>query len=189
MPSDALQLAVVLAGTGAGAVIDLRTRRVPNGLTLALASAGVALAALGLGRVGVAAALAGGLLGLALMLPGHLFGATGGGDVKLFAASGMLLGPADTLWAFAFTTIAGGALALVAAAYRGRVWLTLQKTFRLVFPVRLKPDTTYSNSCWNSYVVSGFSRTVHEIEHPQAGNRFAYAPAIAIGAIAAAVFA
>ena len=28
------------------------------------------------------------------MLPGHLFGATGAGDVKLFAAAGALIGPA-----------------------------------------------------------------------------------------------
>ena len=200
LPSNALALAVLLAGTGAGAAIDLRTHRVPNALTLTLAGAGLALAAAGLGRVGVGAACAGGLLGLALMLPGYLLGGTGAGDVKLLAAAGTLLGPAGALWAFMFTTMVGGALALLAAADRGRFWRTLDSTSRLVFPVRLKPDTTYSPSQSNSYVasgfsrtvrsyvVSGFSRTVREIESPQANNRFAYAPAIAVGATAAALF-
>ena len=37
MPSEALGLAVVVVGTGLAAVIDLRTRRIPNALTGALA--------------------------------------------------------------------------------------------------------------------------------------------------------
>jgi len=34
MPSDLIPLAVIVAGTGAGVVIDLHTRRVPNALTM-----------------------------------------------------------------------------------------------------------------------------------------------------------
>jgi prepilin peptidase CpaA len=113
-----LALAVVLLGTVAGAVVDVRTRRVPNHLTLTMASAGLVLAATGSGRVGVIAACAGAATGLLLMLPGYLFGGTGGGDVKLLAAAGTLLGPAATLWAFAATLIAGGALALGVAVRR-----------------------------------------------------------------------
>lgn len=119
--SEPFALVVVLAGTGAAAIIDLRTRRVPDRLTLALAATGLALAATGLGRVGMVAACAGALIGLLLMLPGYLFGATGGGDVKLLAAAGTLLGPADTVWAFVATLMAGGALALVAAVRRRRM--------------------------------------------------------------------
>ncbi len=61
------------------------------------------------------AALLGCLLGLAFMLPGHIFGATGAGDVKLLAAAGALLGPTDTIYAFLYTAIAGGVLALLVA--------------------------------------------------------------------------
>jgi prepilin peptidase CpaA len=121
MTPDALVFAAALAGTGAGAVVDLRTRRVPDRVTVALAAIGLALAATGLGRVGVVAACAGALTGLVLMLPGYLFGATGGGDVKLLAAAGTLLGPGDTGWAFLATLLAGGALALVVAVRRRRV--------------------------------------------------------------------
>ena len=53
------------------------------------------------------------------MLPGHLFGATGAGDVKLFAAAGTLLGPSDMVLAFVATAIAGGVLA---TRRRGPAW-------------------------------------------------------------------
>ena len=121
MTPDALVFAAALAGTGAGVVVDLRTRRVPDRVTLSLAAAGLALAAAGFGRVGVVGACAGAVTGLVLMLPGYLFGATGGGDVKLLAAAGTLLGPGDTVWAFLATLLAGGALALVVAVRRRRL--------------------------------------------------------------------
>lgn len=163
--SDALVVIIAVAGCAAAAVIDLRTRRVPNALTIALAAAGFALAATGTGRLGLAAALGGGLLGLLLMLPGHLFGATGAGDVKLFAAAGTLLGPADMVLAFIATAIAGGVLALVVAARRGRLEETCGATARLI--------------------VSG-GANAQKIESTQSNNRFAYAPAIAFGVTLAA---
>jgi prepilin peptidase CpaA len=104
----------------AAAAIDLRTRRVPNALNATAAVLGVALAVTGFGRVGVVAAIAGGLVGLVLMLPGYLFGATGGGDVKLLAALGTLLGPDRILIAFFGMAIGGGLLALATAAVRRR---------------------------------------------------------------------
>ena len=142
-PSDLIVLVTVAAGSMAAAVVDLRTRRVPNALTLAIASAGLALAASGAGRVGLAAAGGGCLVGLLVMLPGHLLGKTGGGDVKLLGAFGTLLGPAGILAAFLFTAIAGGVLALIVVVHRRRIGMT--------------------------------------------DNRFAYAPAIAVGACVAAM--
>ena len=101
------------------------------------------------------------------MLPGHILGATGAGDVKLLAAVGTLLGPTGICWAFVVTTIAGGAIALGVAACRGRLRLTFNRSFELVRTA---------------------GATAAEIEDANAGNRFAYAPAIAVGAISAAAF-
>lgn len=156
---------MVALGTGTAAVIDLRTRRVPNVLTMTMASVGIAAAVAGVGRVGVAAAFAGCVFGAVLMLPGHVLGATGAGDVKLLAAAGALLGPGLTLRAFVATVIAGGIIALVVAVHRGRLRHTLNATRRLAVG----------------------NAVAAEIEDPQAGNRFAYAPAIAIGATLAAL--
>jgi prepilin peptidase CpaA len=164
--SDALVLAIVAVGMGAAAVIDLRTRRVPNILTATLAAIGIGLAAAGFGRVGLGASLLGCLLGLAFMMPGHIFGATGAGDVKLLAAAGALLGPKDTIYAFLYTAIVGGALALVVAVARRRLSQTLASTSRLV---------------------SGSEQARTEIESTSSDNRFAYAPAIAIGVVLVAL--
>jgi len=113
-----LVLAAVLVGAGAAAAIDLRTRRVPDRLTLALGATGLALATTRFGSIGVTEACLGALTGLLLMLPGFLFGATGGGDVKLLAAAGTLLGPGATLSAFLATLIVGGVMAAALAVHR-----------------------------------------------------------------------
>ena len=166
MPSDALVLAAVAGSGGASAVVDLRTRRVPNWLTLTITGLGVSLAAAHLTTVSVAGALGGLAVGLLLMLPGHIVGATGAGDVKLFAAVGTLLGPTGIGVAFVYTAILGGALAVLVAMSRGRLQATLQETATLVL-------TGGAN--------------VAQIERPTTDNRFAYAPAIAVGTIVAAL--
>jgi prepilin peptidase CpaA len=166
MSSDAIVLAAVAAGVGSGAIIDLRTRRVPNALTITLAAVGVACAALGLSDLTVGGSLAGFAIGLALMLPGHLLGATGAGDVKLFAAAGALLGPVPIATAFLYTAIAGGVLAIFIAARRKRLQQTIEGAARLV---------------------ASSAANVAEIESPRANNRFAYAPAIAVGTMLAAL--
>jgi prepilin peptidase CpaA len=165
-PSEALVVAILAAATGLAAVIDLRTRRIPNALTGSLAVVGLGLAAAQLGLVGIGGAIIGCLLGFAFMLPGNVFGATGAGDVKLFAAAGALLGPATTVRAFMFTAIAGGVLALVVALRRRRLTHTVSMTARLV---------------------AGGTSAAAAIESPAADNRFAYAPAIAIGVVMAAL--
>ena len=166
MSPNAIVLTVIVLGTALAAAIDLRTRRVPNVLTVSLAVAGVLLAVAGVGRVGPVASLLGLGVGFALMLPGHLIGGMGAGDVKLFAAVGTFLGPTGVLSAFLYTAIAGGLLALFVSLRRRRGCQTLNRVARFI------ANTAGSKAA---------------IEDPSAGNRFAYAPAIAVGAIFAAM--
>ena len=156
----------VAGGAGASAVVDLRTRRIPNWLTLGLTGCGLMLAAFEVSGLSVMTALAGFGIGLLLMLPGHVVGATGAGDVKLFAAIGTVLGPAGIAVAFFYTTIVGGVLALVVAINRRRLRDTVERTAALV---------------------STGGANVAEIEGGAADNRFAYAPAIALGTLAVAL--
>jgi len=157
----------VVAGSGAlGAAIDLRSRRVPNWLTLGITLIGLALATARLSGVSLGAAFAGFLLGLAVMLPGHLIGATGAGDVKLLAALGTLLGPRAVFFAFVYSAIAGGVLAVAVAMQRRTLEVTMERTAMLV---------------------RSRGANVAEIERASTNNRFAYAPAIAIGALVAAL--
>ncbi|HEX3644188.1 MAG TPA: A24 family peptidase [Vicinamibacterales bacterium] len=164
--SDVFAIATIIAGTGIGAAIDLRTRRVPNPLTMGLAVIGVLYAAVGIGGVSILASLEGLALGLALMLPGHLVGATGAGDVKLFAAAGAFVGPAHILTAFIYTARAGGAIAILISLWRRRLRQTVGDTALLIA-----------------------TRGMHApaIESPLQNNRFAYAPAIAVGTMLVAL--
>ena len=77
----------------AATIVDIRTRRIPNELTAAMAGIGVGLSAAGVSGISVWASMLGFVIGLALM-PGHVLGATGAGDVKLMAAVGAIVGPA-----------------------------------------------------------------------------------------------
>ena len=165
MPSDPLVVTAIAAVTMVAAVVDLRTRRVPNWLTFGTAALGIATATMHLGGVGVAGAFEGLLVGLVLMLPGHVIGRTGAGDVKLLAALGTLLGPRAIAMAFFYTAIAGGALAVLVAIRRRRLRETLEGTATLVC-------TGGANA--------------GDLEKPSTNNRFAYAPAIAVGAVIAA---
>ena len=77
--------------------------------------AGFAIAVTGLGAVTPGRAALGIAAGLGLMLPGHIIGATGAGDVKLFAAAGAVIGAGRILPAFLYTALAGGVIAILVA--------------------------------------------------------------------------
>jgi prepilin peptidase CpaA len=152
---------VVMAAGVIASWIDLRSRRVPNLLTMPLACAGLLLAAVHASDVTVPDALLGGLVGLGVMLPLHILGGTGAGDVKLMAAFGTFLGPAGVLAAFIRMAIIGGVIAVGVAVQRGRLRETLNGTALLVARV---------------------DGVAAAIEHPAVNNKFPYAPAVAIGA-------
>jgi prepilin peptidase CpaA len=156
-----LQFTVLAAALAFAVVFDVRTRRIPNWLTGALAAAGFGMA-FGGGVLTPAQAALGLLAGLLLMMPGHLIGATGAGDVKLMAAVGAVVGPGQALRAFVFTAVAGGVLAVLVAARRGRLSETVYgSTLLVTSPVSSRP------------AINATSRA----------NRFAYGPAIAIGTL------
>ena len=158
--------AAVAAGVLVASIVDIRSRRIPNWLTATMAGVGIGLAATGASGVSLGASVAGFVLGLALMMPGHALGATGAGDVKLMAAVGAIVGPALVVSAFLFTAIAGGVLAIAIALRRRRLSATIAGTGRLI-------------------AAPGAAR--EEIKVANAGRRFAYGPAIAVGSVIAAL--
>ena len=121
------------------------------------------LAATGASGMSLASSLLGFFLGFLLMLPGHVLGSTGAGDVKLFAAAGTVLGAEHIVPAFLMTAIAGGVLAVFIAWRRGRLLRTFRLTARLF---GMKPAAKA------------------DIESPGEHNRFPYGPAIAAGCVA-----
>jgi len=155
-----------VAGGLAGAVVDLRTGRIPNGLSIGIVMSGFTLAIAGATEVTPLSAAVACVMGFVLMLPGHVLGATGAGDVKLFSALSAILGAGQVLEAFCFVAITGGMFALAHAWRRGRVGLTVTRTMRLM---------------------TAPADTRRVIERRDAHNRFPYGPAIALGSLVAAL--
>ena len=110
----------------AACVTDLRTRRIPNPLILTGLGLGLGLNFVARGWTGLGWSALGALLGLGLFLPFFALGGMGGGDVKLLAALGALLGPRDLLAVALVGAVAGGLFALAAAARRGQLVQTLR---------------------------------------------------------------
>jgi prepilin peptidase CpaA len=90
---------------------DLRSRKLPNWLTATGVVAGLALA-LPRGWSGLWPALAGAAVGFAILLPLFLLRGMGGGDIKLMAAFGALLGPTAVLLAAMLAAAFGAVLAV-----------------------------------------------------------------------------
>jgi prepilin peptidase CpaA len=108
------------------ATVDVRTLRIPNWLTVTGAAMGLLFSAaipwelLGWRWAieGVLWALGGMAVGLALLLPLYALRVMGAGDVKLMAMVGAFVGLQQIVPAVVCVFLAGGVLALAAAAWR-----------------------------------------------------------------------
>ncbi len=116
-----IELALLIVATIAGAAFDLRTSKIPNYLTGALA-----LVALGMHTANGVAQL---LIALSTMAIAFTIGSLcfslgwlGGGDVKLIAAACALVSYPGAIWLIADILIVGAALAIVQAAFAGRLF-------------------------------------------------------------------
>ena len=98
-------------------MFDVLTRKVPNLFIGIAAVIGFAIALLPNSEISIAFAAMGFILGLALFLPPFLIGAMGAADVKVFAVTGLYLGPSEIFSAFIYTLLSGGVLALVYWVY------------------------------------------------------------------------
>jgi prepilin peptidase CpaA len=117
---DDLSTAAFVALVVLAAVLDIRTRRIPNALTVSGLFIALALRSF-VGSGAVMDGLQGAGLAMLLVLPLFTLGALGGGDLKLLVAVGAFLGPWDLLVALLVMALAGGILALGETIRRGVV--------------------------------------------------------------------
>jgi prepilin peptidase CpaA len=124
---------VVLAVVVSAAIIDLKTRRIPNLLTFGAAAAAAAFYLISGGpRALLTTAIAGWATGIALFLPMFLLRGMGAGDVKLLGAVGAWLGPAGAVWAALYSVLAGGVIALVVGALHGYLGTAFRNLWGLI---------------------------------------------------------
>jgi prepilin peptidase CpaA len=105
---------------------DLRSRRIPNWLTVSGLLLGVAENSAFGGWYGLRISLLGALLGLALLLPFVLLRSLGAGDWKLAGAVGAFSGPGLLLDLLLGSVLVAGVMALVLVIYKGRFVQTLR---------------------------------------------------------------
>jgi prepilin peptidase CpaA len=115
----------VLVGAVALALIagwtDLRSRRIPNWLTVPALAIGLVLNVVVSGWSGFKTALIGAVLGLVLLLPFVLLRSLGAGDWKLAGALGAFVGRELLIDLLLASVFVAGVMALVLVIYRGRV--------------------------------------------------------------------
>jgi prepilin peptidase CpaA len=130
-----LLLSVALSVSAIAAFIDLRSGRIPNWLTLPAMLLGLFLHGVGHGAAGFGGSLIGVVVCAAA--PGVVYKVSdgqgiGGGDLKLFAALGALLGPTQGLEAEFSAFALLGLYALFRLAFQGQLLRTLLGSLRVL---------------------------------------------------------
>lgn len=106
--------------------MDLRSRRIPNWLTVPGLLVGLGLNSLLGGWSGLKMSLLGAVVGLALLLPFVLLRSLGAGDWKLAGALGAFAGPGLLVDLLLGSVFVAGAMALVLVIYKGRLRQTMR---------------------------------------------------------------
>jgi prepilin peptidase CpaA len=111
-------LALIVAVALPAVWVDSREHRIPNKLVALTLALGLALQVWARGPDGSFLALAGIAVGTFFLLPFHIAGAMGAGDVKFMGALGAALGPVGAVAACALTLVAGSLLAMATVGWR-----------------------------------------------------------------------
>ena len=111
---------------------EMKHRRIPNWLTVSTLLCGMAGSLILYGPEACKHSLIGLLIGGGVFLPFCLTGVLGGGDVKLMAAVGAVIGHPMIWWALFYTIYAGGGLSLIYLAWSGQLLSGIGRSFRLL---------------------------------------------------------
>jgi len=121
---------VILAGAVLLSLVagwtDLRSRRIPNWLTVPGLVLGLAANTVLSGWGGLKASLLGAAVGLALLLPFVLLRSLGAGDWKLAGSLGAFAGPGILMDLLLGSVFVAGVMAVALVIYKGRVRQTIR---------------------------------------------------------------
>jgi len=149
-------------------VTDLAWHRIPNTLLLSALVVALALQGSGDGVNGIFWATAGLVAGLVFLMPLYAMGGMGAGDVKLLGVVGAFLGPWGAFVAGVATLIVGAALGIVYIAWRNIQPILAYQAWKLM---------------QSNYACNMQTPAPSLVATPIRGSGFAYAPAIAAGAV------
>lgn len=157
---NAMLIAVIVIA----AVFDYRYKKVSNIITFSAIAAGLAIAFMANGIIGLLVSTAGLFIGMALLYLPYAAGGMGAGDVKLLGAIGAIKGPWFVFIAFLAMAIIGGVMAII----------------RMVFVMKKADMRTLGESVRTAY----YTRRWSAIEVPEYAKKekLPYAVAISAGA-------
>ncbi len=113
-------------------VMDWRSRRIPNWLTVPGFFVGLIANTVFSSWSGAKSSLLGAGLGLLLLLPFVLIRSLGAGDWKLVGALGAFLGPGNLLNVLLVTILVAGLMALSLIVWKGRLQQTLRNILHIL---------------------------------------------------------
>src|SRR5271165_3003748 len=151
------QVLIALAVGTAAVVEDVARRQISNWIPSLAFASGIGLQTWLHGWQGLGSALVGAAAGFAVFLVFYLLGGMGGGDIKLMAGFGALLGGWKVLEAALWTAGCGGVFAVL---YLGFRWL---------------------RGRWSQRETSAAANTAVDTGSRNGADSIPYAPAIAVG--------
>lgn len=110
------------------AVVDLRSRRIPNWLTFSLVLSGIAQSFMHGALTTPGMSLVGFAVGFGLPFTLFFLNAVGGGDVKLLAGLGAWFGPVAVFQIFVLEALLGAILVIAQATATGRMKVLLRNS-------------------------------------------------------------
>jgi len=140
----AAQWAVICLAALIGAVTDLRSRSIPNWLTIPVWFAGLAFALVQFGTMGLMDAILGSVVVALPYVLLFLFAEGGAGDAKMMGALGAWLGVINGLITLACVAMAGVFVAIAFAVYVQRQRATTQTTHGDLQSYDAEPQCTSS---------------------------------------------
>ena len=114
-------------------ISDVKYQRIPNSLTYPAAVAGILINWLALGTEGMISSFAGLALGFGILFVAMMFGGVAGGDVKLAACLGALVGLETTALGLLYMGLCAGAIALGIMIWKGKLLKSLRRMWRFLF--------------------------------------------------------
>ncbi len=158
---------------------DITEKRIPNTITFPIIIWGFISSSLYSGLAGFQFSIKGFLCGFAVFFVPFAFRIMGGGDVKLMAAIGTLLGWKMILIILLYTALAGGIIALILAIHQHNLSKLLLLGIRLLFgPIlRLIQRKTLNRN------ILTFIQKLDNISMNRESRYIPYAAAIAAGTL------
>jgi prepilin peptidase CpaA len=154
------------------AVIDVRTRKIPNWLTFSSCLIVLGANLIIHGVTGFLGSLLGLFTGFGLLFFVYLLGGMGAGDVKLLSAVGAFIGPRLVFHAFVWMALSGGVMAVGLILYKRVAADTLRNLKTLLF----------------GWLTESGGRDMNLTLQNQSLHKLTYGVAIAIGTLLAVYF-